>query len=36
LLDPKWKGRILIDDPRTNGPGHIFFIGTRILGADRE
>jgi iron(III) transport system substrate-binding protein len=36
LLEPKWKGRILIDDPRTNGPGHIYFIGTRILGADRH
>ena len=36
LLDPKWKGRILIDDPRTNGPGHIFFIGTRMLGVERH
>lgn len=36
LLDPKWKNRILIDDPRTNGPGHIFFIGTRVLGAERH
>ena len=36
LLDPKWKGKILIDDPRTNGPGHIFFIGTRVLGEARH
>jgi iron(III) transport system substrate-binding protein len=28
LLDPKWQGKILLDDPRTNGPGHIFFTGT--------
>ncbi|MGZ5804031.1 MAG: ABC transporter substrate-binding protein [Xanthobacteraceae bacterium] len=28
LLDPKWSGKILLDDPRTNGPGHIFFTGT--------
>ncbi len=36
LLDPKWKGRILIDDPRTNGPGHIYFIGTKIWGAEKH
>lgn len=24
LLDPKWKGKILMDDPRTNGGGNIF------------
>jgi iron(III) transport system substrate-binding protein len=28
LLDPKWKGKLLLDDPRTNGAGHIFFTGT--------
>jgi iron(III) transport system substrate-binding protein len=28
LLDPKWKGKLLLDDPRTNGAGHIFFVGT--------
>lgn len=28
LLDPKWQGKLLLDDPRTNGPGHIFFTGT--------
>jgi iron(III) transport system substrate-binding protein len=36
LLDPKWKGRILIDDPRTNGPGHIYFIGTRVWGEPKH
>ena len=36
LLDPKWKGRILIDDPRTNGPGHIYFIGTKPFGDARH
>jgi len=36
LLDPKWKGRILIDDPRTNGPGHIYFIGTAIWGKEKH
>ena len=36
LLDPKWKGRVLIDDPRTNGPGHIYFIGTRLWGDERH
>ena len=25
VLDPKWQGKILIDDPRINGGGHIFF-----------
>ena len=28
LLDPKWQGQLLMDDPRTNGPGHIVFTGT--------
>ena len=36
LLDPKWKNRILIDDPRTNGPGHIYFIGTRLWGPEKH
>lgn len=36
LLDPKWKGRILIDDPRTNGPGHIYFIGTKPFGNEKH
>ena len=36
LLDPKWKGRILIDDPRTNGPGHIYFIGTKPFGDEKH
>ncbi len=36
LLDPKWKNRVLIDDPRTNGPGHIYFIGTRLWGAEKH
>ena len=27
---------ILIDDPRTNGPGHIYFIGTRLWGAEKH
>lgn len=36
LLDPKWKGRILIDDPRTNGPGHIYFIGTKPFGEEKH
>jgi len=25
LLDPKWKGKILSDDPRANGAGHVLF-----------
>jgi iron(III) transport system substrate-binding protein len=28
LLDPKWKGRILMDDPRTNGGGRFLFAAT--------
>ncbi|MGD9946503.1 MAG: ABC transporter substrate-binding protein [Burkholderiaceae bacterium] len=28
LLDPKWKGKILMDDPRTNGGGHFMFTAT--------
>ena len=36
LLEPKWKNRILIDDPRTNGPGHIYFIGTRLWGPEKH
>jgi iron(III) transport system substrate-binding protein len=28
LLDPKWKGKMLMDDPRTNGAGHVIFTGT--------
>ncbi len=36
LLEPKWKGRILIDDPRTNGPGHIYFIGTKPFGDEKH
>jgi iron(III) transport system substrate-binding protein len=36
LLDPKWKNRILIDDPRTNGPGHIYFIGTELWGKEKH
>ena len=35
LLDPKWKGKILMHDPRSNGAGHIFFIATwNKLGQD--
>jgi iron(III) transport system substrate-binding protein len=25
LLDPKWKGKLLIDDPRTTGGGRVWF-----------
>lgn len=25
LLDPKWKGKIVIDDPRNTGPGEVTF-----------
>lgn len=26
LLDPKWKGKILVDDPRKSGPGNATFL----------
>ncbi len=26
LLDPKWKGKILVDDPRKSGPGNATFV----------
>ena len=36
FLDPKWKGKILIDDPRVGGPGqskfHLFYVH-KDLGA---
>jgi len=28
VLDPKWAGKILMDDPRINGGGHVFFTAT--------
>jgi iron(III) transport system substrate-binding protein len=28
LLDPKWRGKLIMDDPRTNGGGHVFFAAT--------
>lgn len=35
LLDPKWKGKILLDDPRALGSGHTFFTATqRLLGTE--
>jgi ABC-type Fe3+ transport system substrate-binding protein len=35
LLDPKWKGKIIIDDPRALGNGFAFFNATyKGLGAD--
>ena len=35
LLDPRWKGKILLDDPRALGSGHTFFTGLqRLLGTD--
>jgi iron(III) transport system substrate-binding protein len=35
LLDPKWKGKLVMDDPRRAGPGQAtftFFFFTRSLG----
>lgn len=26
LLDPKWRGKILLDDPTLGGPGHFMFV----------
>ncbi len=36
LLDPKWKGKIVMDDPTQGGPGLKWFgvVGTRILNMD--
>lgn len=35
LADPKWKGKILLDDPRALGSGHAYFAGLqRLLGED--
>jgi len=35
LLDPKWKGKILMDDPRTNGGGYFLFSATyKAFGRD--
>lgn len=36
LLDPKWKGKIVMDDPTQGGPGLKWFgvVGTRILDMD--
>ena len=35
LLDPKWKGRILVDDPRALGSGHAWVAALNIaLGDD--
>lgn len=30
LTDPKWKGTILMDDPRSAGAGHALFVGTLL------
>lgn len=37
LANPKWKGAILMDDPRSAGAGHALFVGTLLqpeLGED--
>ncbi|MDP2643734.1 MAG: extracellular solute-binding protein [Desulfobacterales bacterium] len=35
LLDPKWKGKIVMDDPTFPGSGGAFFIGiSKIMGLD--
>jgi iron(III) transport system substrate-binding protein len=37
LTNPKWKGAILMDDPRSAGAGHALFVGTLLqpeLGED--
>jgi iron(III) transport system substrate-binding protein len=34
LLDPKWRGKIAILDPRTRGSGHLVTLLQRSLGAD--
>ncbi|NTI78452.1 ABC transporter substrate-binding protein [Rhizobium rhizogenes] len=35
LLDPKWKGKIAILDPRTRGSGHLVTLLLTVLGADK-
>jgi ABC-type Fe3+ transport system substrate-binding protein len=36
LLDPKWKGRIIINDPTPPGPGHAFFRWLwRVIGPEK-
>jgi iron(III) transport system substrate-binding protein len=37
LLDPKWKGKILMDDPRPPGGGYVWFFATHDkLGRDYQ
>ncbi len=35
LLDPKWKGKIAILDPRTRGSGHLITLLQSALGAEK-
>lgn len=35
LLNPKWKGKIAILDPRTRGSGHLITLLQTTLGADK-
>lgn len=35
LLDPKWKGKIAILDPRTRGSGHLITLLQTTLGTDK-
>ncbi|MCO8167516.1 extracellular solute-binding protein [Pseudomonas sp. 21LCFQ02] len=35
LLNPKWKGKIAILDPRTRGSGHLITLLQTALGADK-
>ncbi|WP_311969402.1 extracellular solute-binding protein [Pseudomonas baltica] len=35
LLDPKWKGKIAILDPRTRGSGHLITLLQTTLGSDK-
>jgi iron(III) transport system substrate-binding protein len=35
LLDPKWKGKILVPNPNTSGTGYTFYVGMiSLLGED--
>lgn len=35
LLDPKWKGKIAILDPRTRGNGHLITLLQTVLGTEK-
>lgn len=35
LLNPKWKGKIAILDPRTRGSGHLITLLQTVLGTDK-